>query len=97
MEFHVGDVVELTVDHPDGNEYLYAGDIGVVGSDDGSVAVEFETLEGKPSGHSCYGIFTSNNGWWVGRGAIRLVESGEPGGDDVAITEDELAAILMMK
>lgn len=98
MEFHVGDMVELIVDHPDGNTHLYAGDVGrVCDIDDSRIAIEFDTLEGIGTGHTAAGIIPSGNGWWVDYDEICLVTDDIGDKDQTEITEDEFSAILMMK
>ena len=60
----VGSVVMLTTDHPDENEILVSGDIGVVCDvRDHAVGVDW----GNPCGHNCNNTLGEGNmsGWYV--------------------------------
>lgn len=96
MEFHVGDIVELTVDHPDGNAHLYAGDVGrVCNIDDTHIAVDFDTLEGTGRGHTAFGTIPSGNGWWVDCDEICLVTDDQTAESaDVEVSEEEFEKLL---
>ena len=95
MDYHVGDVVEALIDSPAGNDYIKAGDIGVVSGDPGNSEGHINGYQVRVdwgrcvNGHSCGGWCKGGNGWNVGPDQIQLADETIP-----MITAEELYALM---
>lgn len=75
MVFFAGDRVVCTVDRPDSNKYILAGDTGTVLLDnDGNSAIWVSVRWDKasPRNHDCDGLCEYGHGWKVPNKYLRL-------------------------
>ena len=72
--FFAGDRVVCTVNNPDRNEYIFAGDTGIVllDNDDSGIWVAVRWDKANPRNHSCSGLCERKHGWKVPNDCLRL-------------------------
>lgn len=99
--FKIGDVVEVVVDHPDGNEFIYPGMIGIVrdiqtyASGYCRVGVEFYEYVAGHSLRDGYEARCENGyGWYVEQSDIKICRTQYTNNEEYEFDEDSFRRML---